>query len=271
MYSNHKIIEDLAAFGISPEAALLYIELVSLGQVGVMELTRKSGIGRNVVYKLLDELTKHGLVSVAEKSYGKVYRAKQGEAFEAIIESRSAQVESMRSKLEGVAQGLLALSGEAKASSKIVHFEGLEGLEQVNWNLTKATKEFRVYEQSHVDEYLSPSFAKKLRVRYAERNLTSYDLTNKKKIDSYTDQESQSYWQHNAHYRYIHPRQLAIHFEMYIYDDVTTLLDYHSDKPHCIEIHNQALASMQKQIFDIVWKQASPMQHNKGKSMIIVK
>lgn len=272
MLHNEQLLKQkIINFGISSDATDVYLALIKSGPVGIMELCRHIGLGRNVVYKHLAELTETGLVSIAEKSFGKQYSAKQGSAFEALLASKEAKLSSMRSNLEHVTQGLLALAGEEKATSKIVHFEGIDGLEQVNWNLTKASKEFRVYEQSHIDEYLDQSFARKLRQRYTERGLVSYDLTNRKKVDVYTDAASDTYWLSNSYYRYISPKILEIQFELYTYDNVVTLLDYGSTEPHCIEIHNDRLATMQRQIFDLIWAQARPMVHDSKTKQRVLK
>lgn len=270
IYSEQNLMEKIRAFGISKKSIETYISLVKLGQCGVMELSRHTNLGRNVLYKHLDELSKWNLISVSEKSHGKVYSAKQGAAFEALLASREAEISDMRSNIESITDGLLAMAGETRSASRIIHYEGRDGLEQVNWNMTKAQKEYRVYEQSHVDQYLHREFARKLRERYMQRNLISFDLTNQKEVKPYPDPQQFDYWIANAHYAYINPKHLAIGFEMYIYDDVLVLLDYSSDLPHCIEIHNQMLASMQKQIFDLAWNIAKILQFNKETNSKII-
>jgi len=45
-----------------------------------------------------------------------------------------------------------------------------------------------------------------------------------------------------------------------IYNDVYATYFYKSNKIFCIEIHNQELAAMQKQLFDFIWEEAEIME-----------
>jgi sugar-specific transcriptional regulator TrmB len=258
--NSDEIIQKITDFDISTAAAIIYLELTKSGPQGIMELTKRVKLGRNVVYRLLDELQESQLVSIAHKTFGKEYTALQATAFETILADRELQVQKLKSSLTTLATSLESLAGDRHPESKIVHFEGKDGLKQVNWNLTKAKGEFRVYEQSHVDEYLDKDFSDRLHQKYIENGLVSYDLTNRTSIRGFSGKHDREYWQSHSHYRYISPDVLDIQFEMYMYNDVVTLLDYTSKTPHSIEIHNAKLAKMQKQIYDAVWSQAQEMK-----------
>ena len=260
MNNKEKILKQLKLFGLSNQASTLYLSLLSFGSCGIVELTRRLKMGRNVVYRLLDELEEKQLITISQKSFGKEYSAMHPEAFEGIINSRAAEVSQMESVLPGLALNLEAMIGKNK-QSKIVHYEGVNGLKQVNYNLTKAKKEFRVFELEHLSDYLDKNFAEKLRRIWVNKKITSFDITNSKKIKAYTT--DMEYWSKCSKYRYIDPKIFEIKFEMYIYNDVVTLLDYKCDTPHCVEIHNQSLADMQRQLFDTIWIQGKDMKFNK--------
>lgn len=253
------LIAEVMRFGASEQAARVYLALVQYGPQGIVSLTKLSGYGRNVVYRLVEELSVLQLISILEKSWGKEYAAHSSNAFEAIIARKEAEAADLRLSLESTVAALTTLGAGNSTPSKVVHFEGLNGLKQVNWNLTKAEGEFRVYEQSHLDEYLDIAFVQKFRRRIMARKLITYDLKNKKTVKGYDDSQYQEYARVHSKMRYIDPTILEIQFEMYIYNNVVTLLDYVSDQPHCVEIHNMRLAQMQKQIYDAVWSQAQEL------------
>ncbi len=259
MTKNKDILEieqKLANFGLNEETVRLYIGLLETGPQGIVAITRKLGIGRNVAYRLIEELQEKQLVSVAEKSFGKEYSALGPTALEGLIARREAQTAGMRASLDGVVAGLHALVGTDK-KTKIVHYEGIEGLKQVNWNLTKAKKEFRVFELSHVSDYLDKAFSEKVRHIWGEKKITSYDITNRKSLDRPTDELD--YWRNYSKYRYVEKSVLDIKFEMFVYNNVVTLVDYKTDKPQAVEIYNQYLADLQKQLFDAIWGQGKDM------------
>jgi len=247
----------LAIFGLNRETALLYMALLKMGPCGIVALTRRVSLGRNVVYRLLADLERAQLVSVARKSFGKEYAPVSPLVFEGMIARREAETSQMRGSLALLVSGLQALA-HADQPSKIVHYEGVEGLKQVNWNLTRAKKEFKVFELEPLSNYLDSGFAEKLRRIWVEKGITTYDITNRKSIVAYTS--DLEYWREYSKYRYIEPSVLAIKFEMFIYNDVVTLLDYKTDAPHAVEIYNQALADMQRQLFDAIWLQAHDMK-----------
>jgi hypothetical protein len=59
-----------------------------------------------------------------------------------------------------------------------------------------------------------------------------------------------------AKMRYIDPSILDITFEMYVYDDIVTLLDYSKQQQMAVEIHHPNLSLMMTQLFDAMWKGA---------------
>lgn len=259
MTKNKDILEleqKLASFGLDNKTAALYTALMQGGPQGIVAITRKLGIGRNVAYRLIEELQEKQLVSVAEKSFGKEYSALGPAALEGLIARREAQTAGMRASLDTVVAGLQVLAG-TDTKTKIVHYEGVDGLKQVNWNLTKAKKEFRVFELSHVSDYLDKAFSEKIRHIWAEKRITSYDITNKKVIEPHTSERE--YAEKYSKYCHIDKAVLDIKFEMFIYNNVVTLVDYGTDKPQAVEVYNQNLADMQMQLFDVIWKQGKEM------------
>lgn len=250
------LIAKLEVFGLTDETSRLYLSLLKSGPQGIMAIVKQLNLGRNVAYRLLEELTEKQLVSVANKSFGKKYSALAPSAFEGVIARREAETSKMRGTLTGLVANLEALAG-GEAKSRIIHYDGIEGLKQVNWNLTKAKKEFRVFELEHLSNYLDESFAEKARRIWAERKITSYDITNHTSIEPYT--KDLEYLHKYSKYRHIDKKILDIKFEMFIYNDVVTLLDYKSDHPQSVEIYNQSLSDMQRQLFDVIWSQAQEM------------
>lgn len=267
--SEH-VIRKMCGLGIGAKAAKLYVELLSNGPSGVVGLSRLIGSGRNVTYRLLDELHEHQLISISEKTFGKEYTAKQIEAFETIAADKESEATNFKHSLEDMANSLQTIAASSASNSRIVHFKGREGLKQVNWNLTKADNEYRVYEQSQLSDYLDIIFAQKVREKYLQKKLKSYDITNSKSVRYDYDEDFVNYLENYSQYGHIGSSLLDIQFEIYIYNDVVTLLDYSSRQPHCIEIHNRLLATMQKQIYDLTWSQAQPMKFDRQSASFIL-
>ncbi len=63
-----------------------------------------------------------------------------------------------------------------------------------------------------------------------------------------------------THYRHIDPQVLTINFELYLYNDTVTLLDYHKDTMQAIEIHHPTLHTMMTQLFEAMWNLGEPLE-----------
>lgn len=60
--------------------------------------------------------------------------------------------------------------------------------------------------------------------------------------------------------RYISPDILKIKFEIIIYNQQITLIDYFKPEPIALEIFNPSLSLMMNQMFDAFWKMAEEVE-----------
>jgi bisphosphoglycerate-independent phosphoglycerate mutase (AlkP superfamily) len=61
----------------------------------------------------------------------------------------------------------------------------------------------------------------------------------------------EKYWEA----RYIDPKKFEIKTEILIYNEVVAMYDFRKEI-FCVEIYNQNLAEMQKQLFEFIWNLA---------------
>lgn len=250
------LIHYLEKLGIEPEVTGVYVELLKRGYSSALQLAKATKISRTQIYRHLELLQERGLVSAEELSYGTLYRALPLENIEALIANREAENKSLRRNLDAMAQALQVLAGSMGPKATMQHFYGISGLKQANWNMTKADKEFRVFEVAHINQHLDKAFARRCRERYIERELISYDLTNGTKV---TAAELEPFNPDRALFRHIDPDVLTISFEVYIYNDVVTLIDYSKEQQMALEIHHPTLHAMMRQLYDAIWAIATPM------------
>lgn len=247
----------LAKIGIEPETTQIYIELTKLGPTSALQLAKATGISRTQVYRHLEELQKYGLVSGENLNYGSLFRPMALDNIEGLIANREAENAALRRNLGAMTKLLQNMAGATGPKATVQHYYGVSGLKQVNWNLTKANKEYRVFEVAHLSQHLDKAFARHCRERYIERKLTSFDLTNATRVVA---KNIEPFAPARTHFRHIDPEVLTINFEVYIYNDVVTLLDYHKDKLLALEIYHASLNHMMKQLFDAMWQTATPIE-----------
>lgn len=251
----------LHKLGLEPEAIKLYLELATHGHSSALQLAKATNISRTQVYRLLESLQGAGLVSAERLTYGTLYRALPLENIEGLLANREAETAAIRRNLGAMTAALQALAGGGGPKATVQHYYGQAGLKQVNWNLTKAEKEFRVFEVAHLSQHLDIAFSRRCREQYIAHGLHSFDLTNAEKINF---KEVEPVDLKLSSYRHIDPAVLTINFEVYIYNDIVTLVDYQQGRELAMEIHHPSLKSLMQQLFDAMWAMATPLAITKG-------
>ncbi len=115
----------------------------------------------------------------------------------------------------------------------------------------------RIFEVSRLSAFMQKHFAERYRQEALFRGIKHYDLTNQSFMPGWTDVAG---FAALNEVRYIDPSILEIKFEIYIYNDIVTMIDYKNNELLCLEIYNPFLASLQKQLFDYIWKDAKKMK-----------
>jgi sugar-specific transcriptional regulator TrmB len=247
----------LGKLGIEPDSVTVYIELVKHGYSSALQLAKATNISRTQVYRHLEALQQCGLASAEQLSYGTLYRPQPIENLEGLLANREAETAAIRRNLSSMTTALQTIAGGFGPKATVQHFYGVAGLKQASWNITKADKHYKVFEAAHLSAELDLAFARRHRERCIERGLISYDLTNDTSVRA---KDIEPFEPSRAFLRHIDPSVLTINFEMCLYNDVVTLLDYTEKNSMAIEIHHPSLHAMMEQLFDAMWAQATPLE-----------
>lgn len=256
-------------YGLSDEEGRVYLCLLRQGVTSALELSRQVKMGRTKVYRLLDVLIKKQLVERSVDERGMKFAATHPRKFAQLVTSREQEVAALKRDLPDLVAQLSGLEGQGRDESRVLYYEGVEGLKQVSYNITRADGLLRVFEMEHLSDFLPYEFAEGVRRELVERKIMTRDLTNKASSPDYT--QVTELIEKYAQSRYIDPEKLMINFEVLIYNDVYATYTYHEEKMFCVEIYNPQLAQMQKDIFDFVWEQAVPMRFvgSKGEAEVV--
>lgn len=151
--------------------------------------------------------------------------------------------------------------GTAEQGSRIINYQGVEGLRQVTFNSLRAKDGIYIYEISSMNEFIKKDFAEEIRRQFVENQIHIKQLTNLVFLDKWTNVEElvEKYWEA----RYIDPKKFEIKTEILIYNEVVALYDF-KEEIFCAEIYNQNLARMQKQLFEFIWNLAEKPIIGKG-------
>lgn len=252
-----KVQTYLSRLGIDATASDVYLCLLHIGPASALQVSKKSDISRTHCYRSLEQLEATGLVGHEKLTYGSLYRALPIENLEATLATRQAETTALQHELSNIGSLLRKMAGAPDdPASTVRHYYGLAGIKQASWNLTKASHEYYVYKTAHITKHLDAVFSRRIRERCRERGLISHDLTNSPAV---TAAELEPFDPESTHYRYISPDILAIGFELYIYDETVSLIDYTPGAMQAVEIRSPLLAAMMQQLYLAVWRQAVPL------------
>jgi sugar-specific transcriptional regulator TrmB len=247
----------LKKLDIDKNATKVYLQLISVGPSSALQLAKATAISRTQMYRHLEALQAKGLVSSEQLSYGTLFRALPLQNLEATIADREATTTALKQDLSSMSHLLQQFAGSSGPTATTQHYYGLAGLKQANWNLTKANGEFRVFEAAHLSDHLDDkAFTRRFRERCIERQLISYDLTNDTTVQA---ADIEPFTPGRVHFHHISPEILIINFEMYIYNNTVTLLDYREGHEHALEIEHPQLHQMMQQLFNAMWKMGQPL------------
>lgn len=115
--------KTLEKMGFEEKEAKLYLALLELGEAGVQDIARKSGLKRTTTYHVLDSLKTRGIVSLAQKGKKVHYIAEDPRSIGEDIKEKEAVFKKSLPELLSIANIL-----ENKPS--IRYFEGISGIKE---------------------------------------------------------------------------------------------------------------------------------------------
>jgi sugar-specific transcriptional regulator TrmB len=251
-------INLLKPFGLSNNEANIYLYLLQKSYTTALQISKVLNISRTKVYRLLDKLQEKQLVQFKLDDRGMKFGATNPEKLTQIIIEKQQEIEKLKKTLPSLLPHLNNLTSQvSNKNSKVLYYKGIKGLKQVSWNALKANKILRVFEVEHISDFLPLEFAENFRKEQVKKKITTRDLTNKNKRKAFT--KITELIQNYNQFRYISPDKLKINFETLIYNNIYATYTYKDNEVFCVEIYNQNLADMQKQLFDFIWNNAQPM------------
>jgi len=249
----------LEPFGLTAEEAQVYLVLMEYGKLSALDISRKLHMGRTKVYRILDKLIGYELAINEYDEVGFKFVASPPEKLTLLIARQEGEVAALKQSLPEIQDKLTQLAGGGEPGSKVLYYRGMRGLSQVNWNLLETKGELLSYEVETADLYMPHEEAERLRLALVDQKIFIRSISNMTELKPFTAiKELMDYTQ----MRSIDPSVLTIKADVFIYNDVYALCHYLQDGDvFCVEMHNQELATMQKQLFENLWQQARPLEN----------
>lgn len=248
----------LLKFGLEQIETDIFEYLLVKGSSSVSNLSKGLAIPRTSIYRAIEHLSVTQLVREIITSKGKAYEAGSIKELELILAQREEELKDLKASIRELTAISKKIQTPSIAQTKVVSYKGIEGLKQITWNSTKAVKELRIMELSTMSAFLDYGFSERARTEFLLNKVHVKEITNLTELPKFTDikQFVSECWE----CRNVPKEMFEIKFEILIYNDVYVMYSYLENDIVGVEIYNEKLAEMQKEIFDFIWSHGNIMK-----------
>lgn len=253
--SSESIFTFLQDLGLADLEIKVYLSLLEKGELTTLQIAKITDIPRTTIYRILEDLKQKGVVEEVVSQHQTKSRIANPERLQILVKNKENQIKRLENNFLEIKNAILQQTGKTPSSTKALYYRGEEGMKQMLWNLLRTKDEFRGYSYCTPMETTGTQFAVDWANEFNERKIKARDLySDHYQISTqkhpYPSGISWSTWKS----RYISPSLLAIDHQVDIYNNVVAFYDWHDGEIFGVEIYNEKVANLQKQIFDLIWK-----------------
>jgi len=258
----NKVTQFFLNLGFSQEESNIYTTLLKDGPQTVLQLSRNTNINRTTLYRILDKLHSQKLVEEIIEEYKKLYKAVDFHTIDLLVKEQENRAQFLKTAFPEI-NALLTSTSSSQPGTKVVFYRGNDGIRQMAWNTLKAKKVCMGYTYREFEEVVGRKFAQDWKEEFVNRRLILREIFSdelfKSKKKGY---QPTTYPTSHFKERYISSKILNINHQMDIYNDVIGIYSWHEGEVFGVEIYNEKIATMHKQLFEIVWKIAKTPPKN---------
>jgi sugar-specific transcriptional regulator TrmB len=250
----------LTAYGLSLDQAKVYLALLEK-PLSHLEVARVTGINRTKVYRIADDLEKLSLVKNEQSDAGRVLSASEPKNLEVSLVTKEEELKSKKAILGELLPSLNSIfnSEDSDLKFSVSTYEGVSGMKQMLWNELKTKGEILVFGSGTLEDLVgSRRWAEAHRQKTLDVDYKIREINNKgKKPIKFT---SNSSFLNNFNRRHIDEELLDLEQQIAIYNDVVAVYHWRDDQKVGVEIHNKAYANSMRQMFEMYWRLAEPLE-----------
>jgi DNA-binding MarR family transcriptional regulator len=251
--------------GLETEIADLYTALHIYGAQTISELARTSNVERTRIYRLIDELEHSNLIEIETHYRRKILKAAPITNLHILLTKKEEELRSLRNELQDIDE-TLRRNSLTSPLTRVQFYRGPEGLKQMFWNQTKAKGESTSTLYQNMQNRTNETFFARWVERCNERGLGFRGIVSEHFISTQKDwyathtNERLKNWAA----RYVPDNTFKITHATTVYDDVVVYHNWLDGEVFGIEIYNHEIAGAQRQLFEMLWQQAEPVDDLKG-------
>lgn len=257
--SQKQVAELLSELNFSNDEVSVYEALLKYGSLTKLELSRRSGVNRTKVYRIVESLVKRGVVEDVIDAYSTTVSLTGVDVLRRMLKDQEQKIEQLKSGIPMLESLFANVQQLTDKQTKVVFYRGHDGIRQMAWNNLRAKGEivgytYRLYTEAIgeklFNEWLNEVISRKITVREIITDTYS-DLKKGSPQEDVMPKEL-------CESRYVSKEILDYDHQLDIYNDVVAIYNWYEGEVFGVEIYNEKVAKLQKQLFEIVWKIAEP-------------
>ncbi|HLD25332.1 MAG TPA: helix-turn-helix domain-containing protein [Patescibacteria group bacterium] len=258
---NLSLEEHLVRFGLTKEEASLYLALSGKLPHTALELTRLLRLPRTTMYDHLTNLIEKGFVERIIRYKSQQFRAYPIDILTHAIDQQKTRLETLASSFEFLKSHIHEHG--VPATTQVRYYHGATGIRQMMWNTLAAQKEHIGYSVMGRLEIVGATFLRRFLGELDRRHLLDRVIINpKKETLVYATDGILSIREKKValeKIRVIPTTTLRITGDTTIYNNIFAVMYWKQKEIVEVEIENPELVSMQKSIFENLWRLSKPL------------
>jgi len=237
---------DLAGIqsaGLNEKQSKIYLALLELKDTTVTLLAKKTGINRSLLYFILEELEKKGVVSHIIRNNIRYYKPLEPQKMLNILEEKKKAFESTLPELAKIFK-------TETVKPQIEILEGREGIKTILNEILRLKKTWYAYNIPGKGPEIIGFIAENFENQRQKAKIPLYVICNKTKS---AKERGKAF----SRMKYTQVRYLGEYespASNYIYGDCFVIIFWYKEFPFAIRIIDKKLAVSYKNYFDLLWK-----------------
>lgn len=244
------LLSTLVSCGLSPKESAVYLALLELGESTPLLVSRVARVKRPTTYVILQELVEKGLITYVTRGRGAHFRALDPSVLYELQESALIKLKNALPVLSGIADAAQFRKAEGLSDMRV--YQGRSGLEQIMQDTLTAKGEILNWVDLELvtTKVFKSYWARYLRQRVAKRLHVKAIMVADQAARSFKARDREEFRESVL----IPKSKFPLHGEMNIYNDKIAILSF--EDPVGVIIQNQAIADMQRSIFNLAFELA---------------
>lgn len=250
------IINYLQSLGIDAQGAKLYRTLAAKGPQTLLQISRETRIERTKLYRSIEGWVSEGIIEEELSHKTKLYRASSVERMRLLVMQKKASLDALAGSFNAFSDQISSLRQDVVAT-KVLHYKGREGARQMLWNTMRSKGEILNYVYRNWQEAVGQTFFNNWVEEFRKVGIKNRELRHPHFLKT-VDESKLRYQDLGPTYewRNIPASAVDIRHSMDIYDNIVGITYWNGDDIFGVEIYNEAIAAMQRSMFNHYWKLA---------------